>query len=306
MTNRSVLTKIQIPVIKSESFIFTNKNKKRFIMKRILIFLLALVMCLSLAACSGSSGSSNSNSNNNADDSIDNDQSEVVESSNVSENESSTSNDFSENEISKDETVSQEESDTVSDEVSQEASSDVPEEDILPDFGSTERNIYKNASIGIKCELDSSWTFRTDEEIKEMNGFAAGMMPEEYADALKNNESIYDMYAVNEASENIVVTFSPSPYSSLIGIEMENYAKICGDQLVELYASMGGNATYKVGTTTIGTKTYTCLDLDVTLYGVQMYQKVILTTTKGYVVQMNITAFSKENLKLYESCFSAI
>ena len=47
-------------------------------------------------------------------------------------------------------------------------------------MGKTESNVYKNDFLGISCALSSDWVFYTDEQIRELNNFAADAAGEEF------------------------------------------------------------------------------------------------------------------------------
>ena len=68
------------------------------------------------------------------------------------------------------------------------------------ELGVIEGQKYENAFIGVGYNLDDSWTFYTDERIKEMNKYVEDRADENYLDLIKNSTMIYDMMATNGAN----------------------------------------------------------------------------------------------------------
>ena len=74
---------------------------------------------------------------------------------------------------------------------------DMPADDAgTPELGSVNGGTYTNEFAGIGCTLDETWTFYTEAQIAEINGFLTeGTSDEEMRQLMEENQSVYDMYA---------------------------------------------------------------------------------------------------------------
>ncbi len=62
-------------------------------------------------------------------------------------------------------------------------------------MGKTSNSTWVNNYIGLGCKLPSNWTFKTDEEIAQLNGITQQFIPDNYAETMSNASIVYDMFA---------------------------------------------------------------------------------------------------------------
>ena len=73
----------------------------------------------------------------------------------------------------------------------------VEEEAAEAQVGSVTGGRYESSFLGIGCELDENWVYASQEEMAELLGVTADMFEDEsYAEAMKNADMFYDMYAI--------------------------------------------------------------------------------------------------------------
>lgn len=165
-------------------------------------------------------------------------------------------------------------------------------------FGDVSGLNYENKFIGIGCNLDSEWTFYTDEQIKELNNIAMDAVGEEVEELIKDADVVYDMYAErNGGLDNINVNLEKiNPVQlALIDIE-ENYIKIA-PTLVTGYENMGfTNITYETGSVNIDGREFACLNVGSEIQGIKMYQSIISVKCSGYLANITFTTAGENTI----------
>lgn len=179
---------------------------------------------------------------------------------------------------------------------------------VLPVFGTVEDNEYKNEYIGIGCKLGSEWRFDTEEEIKIKNGLYAELAPEEYKEKIKNSKNIYDMDALSEYGDSIVVSYTPDPYSSITGIMLDSYAEKIGEEYIKMYEAFGmTNCKYTAGKIDFGGKQRHYIDFSADdTEGDTLYQRIIYITVKGYIVSVILSSYSSESITENQLAFYSL
>ncbi len=150
--------------------------------------------------------------------------------------------------------------------------------------GSSSANRYKNEFIGIGVEFDDKWVFKTDEEIKEINKAAIGMLGDDYAEVVESASVLTDMYATN-VNETDTVNVS---LEKLMGVNLmiseEDYVEASLPSLKGGLESMGiTNLEVKTGTTEFAGKTHAFVELKGKYADVDLYEAVVVVKCSGYV-----------------------
>ena len=111
---------------------------------------------------------------------------------------------------------------------------DMPADDAgTPELGSVNGGTYTNEFAGIGCTLDETWTFYTEAQIAEINGFLTeGTSDEDMRQLMEENQSVYDMYAsstdglmtMNVVFQNMGLLFGTT-------MSAQDYVELSAEQL---------------------------------------------------------------------------
>ena len=117
---------------------------------------------------------------------------------------------------------------------------DMPADDAgTPELGSVNGGTYTNEFAGIGCTLDETWTFYTEAQIAEINGFLTeGTSDEEMRQLMEENQSVYDMYAsstdglmtMNVVFQNMGLLFGTT-------MSAQDYVELSAEQLPDAMRS---------------------------------------------------------------------
>ena len=170
------------------------------------------------------------------------------------------------------------------------------EEEKNPDdlLGYTVGKTYYNDYAGFSIEIGDDWEFYSDEEVAKLNGVAMDMVSEDLANAIEAAGVLYAMYAQDpNTAHNINVTVEPS----VVNINAETRAALQAEQLPAVYEDMGATDVVVEATVTKidGKEFYTC-DAQCNIYGLTMYQKVIMIDTEDYLYAIALTALDKAGI----------
>lgn len=162
-------------------------------------------------------------------------------------------------------------------------------------LGEVEGLVYENKFIGIGCELDSDWYFFNDDEIKELNNYAADVAGEEFEKLMKEADLIYDMYAVSSNQlDNININLEKVHGLTLKNIELGEALEETIPLLKDTYSGMGyTNFQGEVGTVSIEGKEHTCLSMSGEYEGLKMYQKQVPIKCDGYLAYVTVTTYEE-------------
>ena len=165
-------------------------------------------------------------------------------------------------------------------------------------LGTVEGLKYENKFIGIGCELDTGWSFKTEEEIRELNNFTQDMMDKDLQEALKNATVVYDMMAMGpNQADNIIVNLEKVPNARLMTLDL---AKNCETLFPSVESSLKNvgytNITHSIETVKVGGKDFTAMKLQASLYGASMYQTNFFVKCNGYLASVAITTMGINNV----------
>ena len=119
---------------------------------------------------------------------------------------------------------------------------DMPADDAgTPELGSVNGGTYTNEFAGIGCTLDETWTFYTEAQIAEINGFLTeGTSDEDMRQLMEENQSVYDMYAsstdglmtMNVVFQNMGLLFGTT-------MSAQDYVQLSAEQLPDAMGTYG-------------------------------------------------------------------
>lgn len=113
-------------------------------------------------------------------------------------------------------------------------------EEVDVQLGTTASNTYTNKFLKLRCTLDSDWEFYTDEEIRELNQLTQDSLSDQYAEMVKNADTLQDMYAINnETGETVNITISKMSLFAGAVLTTEDYADMAIPQLGPALESAG-------------------------------------------------------------------
>ena len=160
-------------------------------------------------------------------------------------------------------------------------------ETVLKPFtpGTVANNHYESTYAGVACQLDSDWTFMTDEQIRQNNEQTMDMMGEDYAAALEKATVITDMFATH-ANQMDTVHVS---FEKLSGVNMaltaEAYAQISAKAAADGLTAIGvENATYEIGKIQFAGSEHTAIRIEGVYAGISVYETIALRKTGNYMM----------------------
>jgi len=153
------------------------------------------------------------------------------------------------------------------------------------EIGTTKNNTYKNEFAGIKCTLDSDWTFLTDEEIKANNETTYGLLGSQYEEAIKNASVFMDMMAQHSnGMDSVNVTIEKLSGIAASYTETE-YAEASKSVKKSAFEQLGmKNVTLAVEEGTFLGEDHIIMNISGTYSGRTMYEKLALVKCGNYMV----------------------
>lgn len=254
-------------------------------MKKILYILLALVVVLTFVACS-----------TEEEDDIRGDQ--IVETKEDAEDDEDEAEETEEVTEGENETTALGEETEAETETKPET--DAPETDAAPSvevsMGEVEGLTYENKYIGLGCKLDASWSFYTDDQIKEMNQLNGISDDDALAEAIENATLLIDMMAVNESTaSNLMVSMEKVEPVSLaitpMGTILDNVVNSGASSL----ETSGFTVLSKTKTTrTVAGETIDAVVFESEMQGIKIYQTMLVKKCKGHLASFTITSYNED------------
>lgn len=164
-------------------------------------------------------------------------------------------------------------------------------------LGSASGLTYESEFIGIGCKLDEGWTFYTDAQIKELNDVTEDLAGEEYAEAMKNANVVYDMYALgSNQADSVSVNLEKVNSVQLLTLDIKKNFETIYPSLKSTLENIGcTDISYEMGKVTIGDKEFDCMDISSQANGVKLYQKLVAKKCNGYLANITITTVNEDN-----------
>ncbi len=175
--------------------------------------------------------------------------------------------------------------------------SSAAEDEVEVSLGSSANNVYENKFLGIGCKLDDTWTFKTDEEIRELNNLTQDMLGDEYAEQIKNAALIYDMSAIkNDATASINVNIENIGLVNGAIYDEESYIDNSLNTLKEPLESAGfENLVINKVTVDFGGKQSPAIAISAELAGVKIYEKVVCVKQGKYIACITVASYLEDS-----------
>lgn len=165
-------------------------------------------------------------------------------------------------------------------------------------------NTYYNDFAGFNFTKLSDWRFYTDEELAEsFNASQAELDLNLLEEALLNNVLVYDMAAVDESGNSVMVYYENTKVTSLTTVTLDEYV----DELNDIMEEDDPDITYTHVSTEdvmLGTTTYKKLLYSASMDGFSMDQAYYVRLVDQYAVVVIITGGFTKTLPEMEAMFS--
>ena len=177
-----------------------------------------------------------------------------------------------------------------------EDNSDNNEETAEFSLGATDGLIYENKFIGIGCSLDEGWTFYSDEEIQDLNNYAADVAGEDYEEAMKAADIVYDMYAISDNQlDNIKVNLQKVNNIALEQLDIKENFENTIPELRKAFENMGyTDLEFEITSVSINGEEVMCLQSYGVIDGLTMYQKIVSIKCDGYLSNITVTTYQED------------
>lgn len=158
------------------------------------------------------------------------------------------------------------------------------------ELGKVNGQTWENEFIGIGCTLDAGWTFKTEDEIKEMNNLAMDMATDDLANLLKDADLIYDMAAATGTGlSNMMVSMQKLNSLQIASLNIANELEKSYELTESSLINMGcANLTHSISTITFDGKTFDALVISASISGLTMNQTTFAIKCNGYLASVSI------------------
>lgn len=173
-------------------------------------------------------------------------------------------------------------------------------------LGSSRGNHYSSSYLGIQCTLDDSWTFLSDEEIREQNNLTQELLGEKYQKELESADTLQDMMATQVDGVNTInITLTKLSGAELFASE-EDCARAAKDVAVDGLGEMGITVVFAdVAEVTFAGEKHYCLQISGTYMGYEVYETTVCMKRGNYMAAINactwITNETAELLNYFEA-----
>ena len=174
-------------------------------------------------------------------------------------------------------------------------------------LGTVAENVYENAFIGIGCQFDSNWVFKTDEEILELNQFSKDLVGDEYKQLLENAPVIQDMMATTaDQSSNVNIAIEKLEGVNAL-ITEQKYAELSTPNLEGALESMGLNIEYsEISTVEFAGKEHTCIDIAGSINGATICEKLVIIKVADRMICVTMGKQENNDFADIIECFYAL
>ncbi len=163
-------------------------------------------------------------------------------------------------------------------------------------FGSTAGGTYTNDYIGIGCKLDSTWTFKSDEEILELNNLTKDLLDEDIAELLESAQVIYDMMAVHSSGmDNVLINLEKTSVLQAALTDLKAMLEQTVPTVESALTGMGyTNFAWEVGEATIDGKRFAALKNSSQINGLTMYQLTLVFRCNQHLASLCISTYGED------------
>ena len=150
--------------------------------------------------------------------------------------------------------------------------------------GLTLGSVYNHSYFGFKCVLPEGWSFYTDEQIAQLQGYTQDMMGQDYADIIEKSGSAMEMFAAEDSTGglytlNVVVEKLPSA-----ALSEEKYVESCLDKTKAALESAGFQIDVcKAATVQFVGKSHAAIEIHGSYMGVELYETLVVVKEGKYL-----------------------
>ena len=164
-----------------------------------------------------------------------------------------------------------------------------------------ENRTYENKSIGLGLRLKEGWTIKSTEELQtEINKL-------NFEDSIKNSAVVYDFFATNEKSDNIIILFDNTKKNNnrVVGEDeyiqsyMRDFSKSCSDNGITL--NKIESVSLKIDKTD-----YNACYIESSVEGIDIYQYVLFKQIGEFITCVTISAHSTNDLNSIFYCLYSV
>ncbi len=181
-------------------------------------------------------------------------------------------------------------------------------------IGTLEGKRYENKALGIGAEIPETWQVFSPEEATRLmyDGFDLLEADSDWlARMLEENESIFDLYtaAMDNSGDNINIQVQKSAFNllqkavlteeKLIEASMEEVEKSLKD------SGLMDEVKLEMGSCEFAGKTHACLDVSGTMYGVPVYERMVMLLKGDYMGVVTGFSLDKDALAKNFAMFTA-
>lgn len=166
-----------------------------------------------------------------------------------------------------------------------------------PELGSVNGGTYTNEFAGIGCTLDETWTFYTEAQIAEINGFLTeGTSDEEMRQLMEENQSVYDMYAsstdglmtMNVVFQNMGLLFGTT-------MSAQDYVELSAEQLPDAMGTYGfEDVTASVTTAEFAGAECPAIAITATVQDTPMYELLVCMKEGNYIYCVTLCSYTED------------
>lgn len=174
--------------------------------------------------------------------------------------------------------------------------------------GTVNGSRYESSFLGVGCELDSSWTVSSDEELAELMGQAVENLenPDKYQKMLESASIIQDFNAVHSSGASVNIVFEKLSGANRL-LDEDQYCDLSIPTLETTYTDLGLNDVKAeknefsfAGVTHPGSLTTG------TIYGISYYCQQIYIKNGSYMGVVTITCFNESDIAAIAGYFYAL
>lgn len=172
--------------------------------------------------------------------------------------------------------------------------------------GNTVSGKYVNAFAGLSCELGADWVYMTDDQIRQNNETAMGMVSEDYAEAIQNVNTFTDMMATHvNGTDTVSITFEKLTGANLV-VGEEQYIDLSKDSVKGSLESMGmTNVELDTGKADFAGKEHPYLTIAAQYNGIPLYERMVAVKCQNYMVLVTACTWQTDSCKTILDTFKA-
>ncbi len=189
------------------------------------------------------------------------------------------------------------------------AASEESEETAKVSIGSVEGSVYTSEFLGIRCSLDSEWTFATQAQLAEMINLDADALEDgELAERMENSATFVDMYASKDEGltairvvlENVDAIYSAAPDES-------GYLDLGMDKLKESLESTGmEEISVETATMEFAGGEHACARFTASYADIPFYEELICIREGSYMGVITMSCYYENVLPELEQAFRSL